>query len=72
MKSKINQIEKEHDNELRNTLMVAKYAASEFFKIQGKEINDQYNRDIAIILNENVNLKKALITEETKVMKLIE
>jgi hypothetical protein len=32
MKNKIDQIEKAHDMELKNTMMIAKHAAAEFFK----------------------------------------
>jgi len=56
MKAKIDSIEKAHDQELKNTMMIAKHAAAEFFKIQGRKNNELYNKDMNIAMTENLNL----------------
>ena len=58
--------------ELKNTMMIAKHAAAEFFKVQGRKNNDHYNKDMSILMSENLSLKKRIQVEEIKTFKLIE
>ena len=38
--------------------MIAKHAAAEFFKTQGRKNNELYNKDMGILMNENLILRK--------------
>ena len=44
-------------------MMIAKHAAAEFFKINGKSNNEMYNKDISTIMEEVCDLKQQLYTE---------